>query len=158
MLEVKTRDVNVLKTEKLIPPAGPHRGPADNPPTPSGRSSRGRRAIQAILEGEDSRFIVITGPCSIHDENAALEYARRLNDHRPEIRRPAARRDAGLLREAANDRRMEGACVRSPPERFLSTSRRGCERAESSCWTLRRWASRRRRSSWIQSCRSTWPT
>ena len=79
MLEVKTRDVNVLKTEKLIPPADLIE---DLPATPDAKRTvvEGRRAIQAILEGEDSRFIVITGPCSIHDENAALEYARRLND------------------------------------------------------------------------------
>ena len=79
MLEVKTRDVNVLKTEKLIPPADLIE---DLPATPDAKRTviEGRQAIQAILEGEDSRFLVITGPCSIHDENAALEYARRLND------------------------------------------------------------------------------
>ena len=38
-----------------------------------------RKIIQDIVEGRDSRFIAITGPCSIHDENAALEYAERLN-------------------------------------------------------------------------------
>ena len=39
---------------------------------------RGRRDIQNILSGKDSRFIVIAGPCSIHDPAAALDYARRL--------------------------------------------------------------------------------
>ena len=38
----------------------------------------GRRQIQAVLRGEDSRFLVITGPCSVHDEEAGLEYAHRL--------------------------------------------------------------------------------
>ncbi|HEX8593066.1 MAG TPA: 3-deoxy-7-phosphoheptulonate synthase [Pseudomonas sp.] len=37
-----------------------------------------RRAIRAILNGEDSRLLVIVGPCSIHDPHSALEYAQRL--------------------------------------------------------------------------------
>lgn len=38
----------------------------------------GRLAISNILEGTDPRLLVIAGPCSIHDEAAALDYARRL--------------------------------------------------------------------------------
>jgi len=41
---------------------------------------KSRGAIEKILNGEDSRLIVIVGPCSIHDEASCLEYARRLND------------------------------------------------------------------------------
>jgi 3-deoxy-7-phosphoheptulonate synthase len=37
-----------------------------------------RQTIQNILEGKDSRLMVITGPCSIHDPVAALEYAEKL--------------------------------------------------------------------------------
>jgi 3-deoxy-7-phosphoheptulonate synthase len=40
--------------------------------------ARGRRALEAILDGHDPRLAVIVGPCSIHDPVAALEYARRL--------------------------------------------------------------------------------
>ncbi|WP_341523902.1 3-deoxy-7-phosphoheptulonate synthase [Pseudomonas sp. G.S.17] len=39
-----------------------------------------RRAIRAILNGDDSRLLVIVGPCSIHDPHSALEYAQRLAD------------------------------------------------------------------------------
>ena len=39
---------------------------------------RTRQAIGAILSGADQRLLVITGPCSIHDVNAAREYAGRL--------------------------------------------------------------------------------
>lgn len=38
-----------------------------------------RKTIQAILNREDRRLLVVVGPCSIHDERAALEYAERLN-------------------------------------------------------------------------------
>jgi 3-deoxy-7-phosphoheptulonate synthase len=37
-----------------------------------------RQTIQNILEGKDHRLMVITGPCSIHDPVAALEYAEKL--------------------------------------------------------------------------------
>ncbi|MER5079569.1 3-deoxy-7-phosphoheptulonate synthase [Providencia stuartii] len=38
-----------------------------------------RKRIEKILSGEDHRLLVIVGPCSIHDIDAALEYANRLN-------------------------------------------------------------------------------
>jgi 3-deoxy-7-phosphoheptulonate synthase len=37
-----------------------------------------RQRIQSILRREDDRFLVVIGPCSIHDAEAALDYARRL--------------------------------------------------------------------------------
>ena len=41
-----------------------------------------RQAIHRILAGEDDRLLVIVGPCSIHDPEAAREYASRLLDYR----------------------------------------------------------------------------
>ncbi len=40
--------------------------------------SDARAAVSKILEGQDSRLVVVVGPCSIHDTKAALEYAERL--------------------------------------------------------------------------------
>ncbi len=37
-----------------------------------------RQAASAIIHGRDDRLIVIMGPCSIHDPDAAVEYAGRL--------------------------------------------------------------------------------
>src|SRR6201996_6686961 len=37
-----------------------------------------RNAIHAILNGTDDRLLVIVGPCSIHDPEAAVDYASRL--------------------------------------------------------------------------------
>src|SRR3954447_12332560 len=37
-----------------------------------------RNAIHAILNGNDDRLLVVVGPCSIHDPNAAIDYAGRL--------------------------------------------------------------------------------
>ncbi len=38
-----------------------------------------RQTIQNILDGKDHRLLVVTGPCSIHDPIAAIEYAEKLN-------------------------------------------------------------------------------
>ena len=37
-----------------------------------------RRAIANILHGQDDRLIVVVGPCSIHDHEQAMDYARQL--------------------------------------------------------------------------------
>src|SRR5215217_4877691 len=37
-----------------------------------------RAAVASVIGGNDPRLVVIAGPCSIHDTNAALEYAVRL--------------------------------------------------------------------------------
>lgn len=37
-----------------------------------------RQAIRNCLNGLDDRLLVITGPCSLHDEDAALDYGQRL--------------------------------------------------------------------------------
>ena len=41
---------------------------------------RGREQIHAILDGEDDRLLVVVGPCSVHDVQATLDYARRLSE------------------------------------------------------------------------------
>ena len=42
------------------------------------RVEQQRRAISDVLHGRDDRLIVVVGPCSIHDHDQAMEYARRL--------------------------------------------------------------------------------
>ena len=77
MQQSKARDVNVVSAERLITPIDLV---SKLPITPRAEKTvlEGRKQIQEILRGEDSRFMVVTGPCSIHDEKAALEYAVRL--------------------------------------------------------------------------------
>lgn len=41
---------------------------------------KGRKEAQDIIDQRDDRLIVICGPCSIHNPQAALEYASRLKD------------------------------------------------------------------------------
>ena len=39
---------------------------------------RGRRDVERVLGGEDERLLAVVGPCSIHDVDAARDYAGRL--------------------------------------------------------------------------------
>ena len=53
--------------------------------TLANRIQQQRQAIRDILEGRDDRLLVVVGPCSIHDPEAALDYARRLAALTPHI-------------------------------------------------------------------------
>jgi 3-deoxy-7-phosphoheptulonate synthase len=44
--------------------------------------ARARRAVRAVIRNRADRLLVIIGPCSIHDPEAAVEYARRLASER----------------------------------------------------------------------------
>ncbi|HVW00788.1 MAG TPA: 3-deoxy-7-phosphoheptulonate synthase [Planctomycetaceae bacterium] len=73
----QTYDIRVRSTIRLV---SPNELKAEIPMTESANQTvvAGREALQNILEGTDSRMIVVVGPCSIHDDKAALEYARKL--------------------------------------------------------------------------------
>ncbi|MGB0680132.1 MAG: 3-deoxy-7-phosphoheptulonate synthase [Polyangiales bacterium] len=45
----------------------------------------GRRMVEGILRGKDKRWLTVVGPCSIHDPQAALEYAARLVELREQV-------------------------------------------------------------------------
>ncbi|MFS1538259.1 MAG: 3-deoxy-7-phosphoheptulonate synthase [Candidatus Phlomobacter fragariae] len=45
-----------------------------------------RKAIESILVGQDLRLLVVIGPCSVHDTQAALEYAKMLAKLRVEYK------------------------------------------------------------------------
>lgn len=46
--------------------------------TARGTISQGRQTIRDILSGKDRRLFLVVGPCSIHDVDAAREYAEKL--------------------------------------------------------------------------------
>ena len=69
-----TSDLHIVETRPLLPPASLHRDlPLDLKSAEI--VSKTRKRIQSILSGADSRLLVIVGPCSVHDVNAAKEYA-----------------------------------------------------------------------------------
>lgn len=48
--------------------------------------TRCRNDVSEILQGRDDRLVVIVGPCSIHDPEAALEYADKLAALAPSLK------------------------------------------------------------------------
>jgi 3-deoxy-7-phosphoheptulonate synthase len=46
---------------------------------------KGREALRDILDRKDKRLFVVVGPCSIHDPQAGLDYARRLKQLQDEV-------------------------------------------------------------------------
>jgi 3-deoxy-7-phosphoheptulonate synthase len=48
------------------------------PPEALALVERSRSALSRVLHGQDDRLIVVVGPCSIHDHDQALAYARLL--------------------------------------------------------------------------------
>ena len=77
----KTSDLHVVETRPLIPPSTLHKDlPLDY--TSAATVSNTRRSIQNILHKTDSRFLVIVGPCSIHDIEAAKEYSEYIKKFR----------------------------------------------------------------------------
>lgn len=73
----KTDDIHV---RQLIPIVSPSELNERLPMTEGANETivAGRQAICNILKGDDSRLIAVVGPCSIHDEKAALDYAERM--------------------------------------------------------------------------------
>ena len=77
----KTDELRTARIESLVTPAElAQRHPVSA--EVAAHVSASRRRIEKILNGEDRRLLVIIGPCSIHDPEAAMEYARRLQSMR----------------------------------------------------------------------------
>ena len=73
----KTSDINVVETRALPSPAAML---AELPKTEAQAEfvARIRRDIHRVIFTDDRRFLLIIGPCSIHDLAAGRDYARRL--------------------------------------------------------------------------------
>lgn len=76
-----TDDLRIREIKELSPPAHIMR---EFPCTTSISSvvHSARQAIHNVLHGEDDRLVVVIGPCSIHNPQAAIDYARRLLQER----------------------------------------------------------------------------
>ncbi len=83
-LTYQTDDLRIMDVETVHSPATLFK---DYPLTDSAAKTvyEARQASHKILHGEDDRLIVVVGPCSIHDTQAALEYAEKLAKMREEL-------------------------------------------------------------------------
>ena len=80
----QTQDLHVKGIVRLLTP----RELKAQTPTPDAVNAmvaHSRERIIRILQRKDPRLLVVIGPCSIHDEKGALEYATRLNALRQEL-------------------------------------------------------------------------
>jgi 3-deoxy-7-phosphoheptulonate synthase len=74
---LRTQNLRVVKTEPLVPPG------ALKQELPASDAVyevviRARATVREIIAGRDARLLAVVGPCSIHDPEAAVDYARRL--------------------------------------------------------------------------------
>jgi 3-deoxy-7-phosphoheptulonate synthase len=73
----KIQDLHVLATQPLVAPrALKEELPVDEMLAETVVNAR--ETVRLILNGRDSRLLCVVGPCSIHDPEAALDYAGRL--------------------------------------------------------------------------------
>ena len=76
-MTIKTDEFRTTLIENLVSPAEL----AQQIPLDDDTASfiiNSRKDIEAIINGEDNRLLVIIGPCSIHDTDAAIDYAKKL--------------------------------------------------------------------------------
>jgi 3-deoxy-7-phosphoheptulonate synthase len=81
----QTDDVRIREIKELAPPAHLMREFAITPEVAE-LVYETRLAVHDILYGRDDRVFVVVGPCSVHDVQAALEYASRLKPVRARTR------------------------------------------------------------------------
>ncbi len=80
----KTDDLRIREITEVATPAAVH---AEHPISEAAAATvhDARHAIHRILHGDDDRLLVIVGPCSVHDPEAAKDYASRLKALRDEL-------------------------------------------------------------------------
>src|SRR5882724_3943618 len=80
----RTQDLHVKEIVRL---SSPRELKAETPSSEAVNATvaRSRERVIRILRQEDPRLLVVIGPCSIHEEKSALEYATRLNVLRKEF-------------------------------------------------------------------------
>ncbi|MEQ9547777.1 MAG: 3-deoxy-7-phosphoheptulonate synthase [Marinobacter sp.] len=80
----KLENINVANQEQLITPEALKQ---EMPLSSAAAETveNGRQAIYDIMDGKDHRLFVVVGPCSIHDVEAARDYATRLKKLADEV-------------------------------------------------------------------------
>ena len=79
MENVNVENINIENPQILVTPAELKK---EIPISEKARKTvlNGRTAIEKILSKEDHRLFIVVGPCSIHDIEAAREYAKKIKN------------------------------------------------------------------------------
>lgn len=80
----RTQDLHVREIVPLLSPKA-MKALMPSPESLTDFVAQARERVIRILQQEDPRMLVVIGPCSIHDEKSALEYAGRLAKLRAEV-------------------------------------------------------------------------
>ena len=78
-MKSKTDDLRIINTQELV---SPQEIIDTISPSEKGFATiiKARNQIKSILNKSDNKFMIVVGPCSIHDIEAAKEYATRLKN------------------------------------------------------------------------------
>jgi 3-deoxy-7-phosphoheptulonate synthase len=80
----RVRDQRIERVVELVPPED-LLGDLPLGEERAGVVVKGRQDVENVLERADDRLLVVVGPCSVHDSEAALEYTGRLAEQAAEL-------------------------------------------------------------------------
>ena len=74
------KKIDNVRVRNMVPLITPKELSLEHPNTDKVNETvlKARETIHDILEKKDKRLLLVTGPCSIHDKKAAIDYAQRL--------------------------------------------------------------------------------
>ena len=150
------RDRRIERVVELLPPATL----LDELPLGDERAAavvRGREEVAAVLDRDDDRLLVVAGPCSVHDPEAALDYAIASPPRRRTSATTCWSRCGSTSRSHARPSAGRGSST-TPTSTAPATSTPACGSPASSCSTSSTSACWSAASSSIRSRRSTSPT
>jgi 3-deoxy-7-phosphoheptulonate synthase len=81
----RVRDQRIEQVVSLVPPAD-MLGEQPLRPEQEEVVLQGRSDVARVVDGADDRLLVVVGPCSVHDADAALDYAQRLSTRAADLR------------------------------------------------------------------------
>jgi 3-deoxy-7-phosphoheptulonate synthase len=152
----RTQDLHVKEIVRL---STPNELRAQTPTTEAANLTvaRSRERVIRILRQEDPRLLVVIGPCSIHDEKSALEYATRLNALRQEF---ADRMEIVMRVYFEKPRTTIGwkGLINDPHLDGSQDIGTGLKIARTCCWRSPGWVCPPPRNFWIPLSRNTSPT
>jgi len=81
-LEIMIKELTDINIEKVVPVDTPRQIKEEIPLTYKAAEfvTNSRKTFRDIMDRKDDKLIVITGPCSIHDYDAAIRFGRKLKD------------------------------------------------------------------------------
>ena len=147
MMSTNTDDLRIQNLRELVvPEALIAELPAEGPLAEHVNASR--EVIQTILERTDDRLVVVVGPCSIHDPDAAMDYAARLKTLADEVSEDIFVVMRVYFEKPRTTVGWKGL-ITTPTSTTLLMSTKACAVRANCCWISMAWASPPPLNIWI---------